>query len=193
MKRTRTFSEERTSAAEARRFVLEALGTLPGDVGESLALMVSELATNCIRHAQSTFEIAVERSGGVIRVEATDRAGGDPAIPSTAAADFSGRGLKIVEMLADEWGVRRTKAGGKTVWFTMSLPAADAGGAARPASRSRKRGSRAADGHRGPVKSEMAGAGLWRRRRMAGGHAAVRVERLRGRQRSNRGLLPGIG
>ena len=125
MKQTRCFSHERTAAPEARRFAAEAIGEVPIDVLQTIELMVSELATNCIRHAATNFELTVCRTPDEVRVEATDHAGGEPAIRSAKKSDSSGRGLRIVEMLADEWGVRRAPGRGKTVWFTLSIPAAE--------------------------------------------------------------------
>ena len=40
----------------------------------------------------------------------------------------SGRGLQIVDMLSDSWGVEPEDPSGKTVWFTMPAAAADAAG-----------------------------------------------------------------
>jgi hypothetical protein len=45
-----------------------------------------------------------------------------PTLRSTTPADRSGRGLAIVEKLASDWGVRRSRTGGKTVWFTVPVP-----------------------------------------------------------------------
>jgi hypothetical protein len=86
--------------------------------------MVSELATNCIRHTDGGFELTITRTGGGIRVEATDGAGGTPAMRSPKPTDPSGRGLKIVDMLSAEWGVDQHAAAGKTVWFTVPDTAA---------------------------------------------------------------------
>ena len=125
MKKTRSFSHERTAAPEARRFAAEAVGEVPVDVLQTIELMVSELATNCIRHAATNFELTVCRTRDEVRVEATDYAAGEPAIRPAKKMDLSGRGLRIVEMLADDWGVRRAGGPGKTVWFTLSIPSAE--------------------------------------------------------------------
>lgn len=100
---------------------------------EAVELMVSELATNCIRHTDSGFELTITRTGGDIRVEATDGAGGTPEMRSPKPTDPSGRGLKIIDMLSVEWGVDHRSETGKTVWFIVpdTAPAS-----AQPASRS---------------------------------------------------------
>ena len=86
--------------------------------------MVSELATNCIRHANVGFELTVMRSGGQIRVEVTDAARGEPTMRSPGPEDPSGRGLLIVNMLSTSWGVEHAPVRGKTVWFTYAGAAA---------------------------------------------------------------------
>jgi anti-sigma regulatory factor (Ser/Thr protein kinase) len=120
MRNTRTFPHEPQSVPAARRFATSVLrGTAP-DALEAIELMVSELATNCIRHTDSGFDLTITRSGGEIRVEATDRAGGTPIMRSPKPTDPSGRGLKIIDMLSAGWGVDSVPTEGKTVWFTIA-------------------------------------------------------------------------
>ncbi len=120
MTHTRTFPHEPESVPAARRFATSALRDVSVDTLEAVELMVSELATNCIRHTDSGFELTITRAGGDIRVEATDQAGGRPEMRSPKPTDPSGRGLKIVDTLSAEWGVDQGAAAGKTVWFTVS-------------------------------------------------------------------------
>jgi two-component sensor histidine kinase len=116
---TRTFPHEPGSVPAARRFATGALRGVSPDTLEAIELMVSELATNCIRHTDSGFELTITRAGGDIRVAATDEAGGKPEMRSPKPTDPSGRGLKIIDMLSAEWGVDQRAAAGKTVWFTV--------------------------------------------------------------------------
>jgi anti-sigma regulatory factor (Ser/Thr protein kinase) len=95
--------------------------------------MVSELATNCIRHTNSGFDLTVIRNGQDIRVEATDHAGGTPTMRSPEPTEPSGRGLKIIDMLSAGWGVQPQPSEGKTVWFTISDVAPAVAGGCRPA------------------------------------------------------------
>jgi anti-sigma regulatory factor (Ser/Thr protein kinase) len=126
MKRTRSFEHRPESVTEARRFATHLLGGVPEEVAESVELMVSELATNCVRHTDSGFDLTIALTPGEVRVEATDRAGGEPTMQSPTPSDLSGRGLRIVDMLAGAWGVERIgRAPGKTVWFTVAVPAED--------------------------------------------------------------------
>jgi serine/threonine-protein kinase RsbW len=120
MRNTRAFPHEPRSVPAARQFATSVLhGTSP-DTLEAIELMVSELATNCIRHTHSAFELTIIRNGQEIRVEATDRAGGTPTMRSPKPTDPSGRGLKIIDMLSAGWGVEWAPIEGKTVWFTIA-------------------------------------------------------------------------
>lgn len=117
---TRTFAHDAQSVPAARRFATSFLRGVSADTLQAVELMVSELATNCIRHTNSGFELTIIRTGRQIRVEATDRAGGTPTMRSPKPTEPSGRGLKIVDMLSARWGVSRAAARGKTVWFTIT-------------------------------------------------------------------------
>ena len=126
MKHARTFPHEPESVPAARRFATGVLRGAAPDTLEVIELMVSELATNCIRHTDSGFELTITRVDGDIRVEATDGADGAPEMRSPEPTDPSGRGLKIIDMLSAGWGVEHRNATGKTVWFTVpdTAPAA---------------------------------------------------------------------
>jgi serine/threonine-protein kinase RsbW len=119
MKRARSFSHDPRSVPAARRFASSAIAGASPETIEAVELMVSELATNCIRHTDGGFELTIARTGQTIRVEATDGAGGNPTMRSPKPTDPTGRGLKIVDMLSSRWGVERGDRHGKTVWFTV--------------------------------------------------------------------------
>ncbi len=129
MRRMRTFPAIPQSVHAARRFATDTLSTSPASTVEAVELMVSELATNCIRHERTSFHITILGSTQEIRVEVTDSGSGTPTMRSPGPDEPSGRGLQIVDMLSDSWGVEPENPSGKTVWFTM--PAATA---MRPAS-----------------------------------------------------------
>jgi anti-sigma regulatory factor (Ser/Thr protein kinase) len=104
----------------ARRFVRDVLNDRPPELVEAAELMASELATNCVRHAHTEFELAIH-TDGQIRIEVSDRGEGRPTLLSPAPREVSGRGLRIVEAMADAWGVTPA-ANGKAVWFTLQHP-----------------------------------------------------------------------
>ncbi len=89
---------------------------------ESVALMVSELATNVLVHAATGFTVTVERRGDYLRIEVRDAGGGAPILRSPPPSEPHGRGLRIVGEFAADWGVDGLDDGpGKSVWFTMCL------------------------------------------------------------------------
>jgi len=130
MRTVRGFACESESVTAARHFVREALRGQPLESAELAELMTSELATNSVRHAHSKFEITI-LLGQEIRVEVRDCGGGDPERLSPSPEDPSGRGLLIVESMAEQWGVRRSERG-KTVWFTLPASPARASGDSEP-------------------------------------------------------------
>lgn len=106
----------------ARRLAVESLPGVSGVASETVALVVSELVTNCVRHAGTEFRLRVISNPNQIQVEVTDTAGGQPRVKQPAPTDPHGRGLQIVETLARRWGVVPAGDGtGKTVWCTVAL------------------------------------------------------------------------
>jgi anti-sigma regulatory factor (Ser/Thr protein kinase) len=104
---------------------------------EAAELMASELATNCVRHAHTGFEMTIH-SDGQIRVEVRDTGEGRPKLLSPTPREVSGRGLRIVEAMSDDWGVIPA-SNGKAVWFTLSQRDAPREVASSPRSGSRQR------------------------------------------------------
>ena len=145
MRLTRTFPAEPQSVGSARRFAAGLVTEGPPELRETIELMVSELATNCVRHVNASFEVSLERTGDSYPVEVRDEGGGRPAMRSPSPEDVSGRGLRIVDLLAARWGVRYDADAGKTVWFTLTAPQPDAAGEviAHQMTPSRRSGGRA--------------------------------------------------
>jgi anti-sigma regulatory factor (Ser/Thr protein kinase) len=85
-------------------------------------LIVSELATNAVIHSGARFDITVERLNDVtVRVEVRDFGDGTPRLLDRGASADSGRGLQIVDLLAETWGVDTRPGGrGKSTWFIVS-------------------------------------------------------------------------
>jgi serine/threonine-protein kinase RsbW len=98
--------------------VRDVLSDHPRAVTDAAELLASELTTNCVRHAHTDFELTVEVDRHV-RVEVRDRGTGTPRVLSPRPTDPSGRGLRIVDALSDDWGVEE-RSDGKAVWFTLS-------------------------------------------------------------------------
>ncbi|MEU4048692.1 ATP-binding protein [Streptomyces olivaceus] len=96
-----------------------------GSVGDLAALLVSELATNALRHAAGPIGVRLVRgpdgAAGVLLVEVSDPL---PDLPRERVArpdDEDGRGLQLVASTARRWGTR-SGGTGKTVWFELTVP-----------------------------------------------------------------------
>jgi anti-sigma regulatory factor (Ser/Thr protein kinase) len=120
MREARTFPHAVTSVSQARRYVTTTLADVPAELVDSVALMVSELATNACKHANTDFVVTIEQVGRQIRIEVTDGGSGEPRPRTPAHDELSGRGLRIVEALSDDWGVIPAEGAGKTVWFSVN-------------------------------------------------------------------------
>ena len=131
MRKTRRFPSEPESVGAARRFATDPLKGVSTDAIAAVELMVSELATNCVRHAGMAFDLTIAQEQGTIRVEVTDRAGGTPEMRSPGPEDPTGRGLQIVNIFSEDWGVDPGPTGGKTVWFTVQAQASEPTGVGR--------------------------------------------------------------
>ena len=123
--RSDLFPCDPASVKAARRFVVECVELLGLQRLPDVQLMVSELATNAVLHAQSQFDLVLERvDRNTVRVELRDFGQGAPTVVPGEAGSGGGRGLKIVDLLAQKWGVENRPAGqGKSTWFVVSLGA----------------------------------------------------------------------
>jgi len=140
---TKRFRGGVTAARIARQAVREEFkDALPRRRLADVELLVSELATNSVRHAgcgeadEISLEAAVEADR--VRVCLSDAGDGfEPHTPRPPPNGTSGGyGLVLLDRLSDRWGVH--KEGGFSVWFEVQrdrLPfgADDRGPRARPA------------------------------------------------------------
>jgi anti-sigma regulatory factor (Ser/Thr protein kinase) len=113
------------SVAAARAFVRRALATgCAPDVVDVATLLASELVTNAILHARTPVRVAVTSGPRTVRVEVADRSSAPPRVRDFAPEAVTGRGLQMIESLADAWGVEPDGAG-KVVWFEVTRTGAD--------------------------------------------------------------------
>jgi anti-sigma regulatory factor (Ser/Thr protein kinase) len=103
---------------------------LPGDVCTDAVLLVSELATNAVIHSGSDRMLCglSLTSREQLRIEVHDdgHTSARPACSGSGSGsrDESGRGLLIVQQLADSWGTARSgRTGGNIVWAVLRLGA----------------------------------------------------------------------
>jgi anti-sigma regulatory factor (Ser/Thr protein kinase) len=106
----------------------DALESLRGQLDEAriddLRLVVSELVTNSVRHANldpdAWITLRVDAGADTIRVEIHDDGRGFQAdVTPTSMYQESGWGLFLISQIADRWGVS-TDAAGTTVWLEIA-------------------------------------------------------------------------
>ncbi|MCX5203375.1 ATP-binding protein [Streptomyces sp. NBC_00237] len=111
-----------TAVAEARRALRELLRHWgQPDCTDVAELLTSELVTNALIHTESDAELTATLAASTLRVEVRDQLSRMPE-PRLASCDENthGRGLLLVQALADAWGVRMQGHGpGKVVWFEL--------------------------------------------------------------------------
>jgi serine/threonine-protein kinase RsbW len=107
----------------ARQVAQEALASwrMPDELAETTVLLISELVTNAVRHADTgglALVLRLETAGSWLRIEVHDA---DPCPPQPRTPDRldgSGFGFVLIEALADKWGVREATVG-KVVWAEL--------------------------------------------------------------------------
>ena len=108
------------SVARIRRFAADAARTTaPAVDRDTVALLVSEVATNALVHGNGDVQVRVTSSEGVLLVEVSDESPRLPVPRAAAPLEEGGRGLALVETLASRWGVR-PEGPGKVVWFELA-------------------------------------------------------------------------
>ena len=135
-------------------------------LADDISLVTTELVTNVVLHARSELEVVLE-VGDRVRLEVHDRSPRAPTLRTVSELAMTGRGLRLVDLLASAWGAQPT-AGGKLVWCEFALPAPNGGAC----------GVRSADGTADPLPDPGAGGGRTARR----GVGRLLARRLAGRR-----------
>jgi anti-sigma regulatory factor (Ser/Thr protein kinase) len=91
------------------------------DVVATVQLLTSEVVTNAIVHAGSGPQLTVCLAPPTVRVAVADECGGRPVRRCPPPESLTGRGMVIVDELAEAWGVEPSDEGGKQVWFEVPL------------------------------------------------------------------------
>jgi anti-sigma regulatory factor (Ser/Thr protein kinase) len=106
---------------------LDGLGVPPTFI-EEVRLVVSELVTNAVTHANSAVRVRADVDDGRLRLEVHDESSQPPALIDTPTP-AGGYGLHFVAQLTDDWGGSTTPTG-KRVWierrFADPIPNNDA-------------------------------------------------------------------
>lgn len=114
-------SSEVSSLGKGRRFVADKLRLwgVEEERVEPVMLVANELIANAIVHARSAPLVRLEQSGSALLLRVSD---GSPDLPVARPVTLDrhgGRGLLLVEALADRWGIDANSSG-KTVWATFA-------------------------------------------------------------------------
>jgi len=107
--------------ALARDAIRSLDGTVPADMVEDAALLVSELVTNGVKYGgEGKIRLEIDFEPDHLRAEIVDQGSGfEPqtrANRDMALSDEGGWGLHLVETLAADWGVHE---GSTHVWFEL--------------------------------------------------------------------------
>lgn len=114
---SREFPGALESVADVRAFIKEFFA--PGMTRQDALLLVSELASNAVRHVGGSYVVSVHTGRDFTRVAVTDSGGISiprPRPPSDTRE--GGRGLALVEAYATAWG-SQVEPTGRTVWFEL--------------------------------------------------------------------------
>jgi uncharacterized protein YoaH (UPF0181 family) len=105
----------------ARHFTLDTLTKWQlSRIANETALIVTELATNAVVHANSAFRVIMFRSPAGLRLAVEDADRSSPQPRRAGRRDVTGRGMNLVATIAEQWGCD-VSAAGKTVWAEIPL------------------------------------------------------------------------
>jgi anti-sigma regulatory factor (Ser/Thr protein kinase) len=112
----------------ARHFVRRAVDSLAGgdctEVAEDAELLASEAISNAVVHARTDVIVTVRRQPESFLVSVHDHDPTPlppPTRPDPDSLQPGGRGLLIIDALAEDWGVDQVHDDGKVVWFTLGF------------------------------------------------------------------------
>lgn len=125
---SRSFKADRTAPRSARHALDELNGEIDAPLKADIRLLVSEVVTNSVIHAQPELpgEVTLDvwASDDIVRVAVTDRGPGFVVEDPPRGGERSGWGLMMVDRLSDRWGVELEN--GTEVWFEFARPAGKA-------------------------------------------------------------------
>lgn len=115
-----TLPADAASAAAARRFVADVLwqrGFSPDGIYNAV-LLTSEAITNALVHAGTPIDVVVVADALMARIEVHDAHAGVPVVRRLPADASAGRGLHVIQAVAEAWGVDRC-GDTKCIWFEV--------------------------------------------------------------------------
>jgi two-component sensor histidine kinase len=98
----------------ARQYVSQQLH-LPGDVTQTVAVVVGELVTNAVLHGSPPVHLSVDLDANRVRIEVDDS---DPLV---GPRHPESRGLRMVQDFATNYGISHGDSVGKTIWAEIAF------------------------------------------------------------------------
>ncbi|MEW9264547.1 ATP-binding protein [Kineococcus endophyticus] len=103
----------------ARHWATEHCADALSEQGQAvLELLTSEVVANAVLHGREPLTLTVQCEPGEVTVEVTDASPDLPVLKQVAAEATGGRGVALVDALAQRWGAER-RGQGKRTWFTV--------------------------------------------------------------------------
>ncbi|MCZ9346446.1 ATP-binding protein [Streptomyces sp. TRM76130] len=119
----RAFPGLAEQVVQVRHFVAAMIAE--GGPVDDAVLVVSELATNAVRHSRSGsaggwFLVVVGFGDGLVRIEVVDQGGERvPHLCDVTSQEEGGRGLLLIASCAKDWGVKNWPDG-RSVWAELA-------------------------------------------------------------------------
>lgn len=88
---------------------------------DEVVVMASELVANVLGHTDSAANVTVTAEPEHLRVAVADSSADLPVLRPADPRRLGGNGLRIVDVVADDWGTINHPDNGKEVWFTRRL------------------------------------------------------------------------
>jgi anti-sigma regulatory factor (Ser/Thr protein kinase) len=115
----RQFPAAASAPRAARSFVTETLRRWSLDpLVDAAAIVVTELATNAVRHAHTAFVVAITVRANGVEIAVRDGSRMPPVAREPDLSPLTGRGLLLIAALAHGWGTQDLD-GGKLVWAEL--------------------------------------------------------------------------
>jgi anti-sigma regulatory factor (Ser/Thr protein kinase) len=116
-----SFTPEPTVPGVVRRRLVPVLARwgVAAEDGDTALLVINELVSNAVEHAETLLTLKVSSTGAAVLVEVGDGARTEPRLQPVDYGAVRGRGLQFVDALARHWGWTM-QPGGKTVWAEIA-------------------------------------------------------------------------
>ena len=104
----------------ARHWVVDTCTACSAEVDLGvLELLTTEVVANAVLHGEGPVCIDLTCEDGWVRVSVGDADPRRPVVRHVGAGATGGRGMALVDALADRWGADAAPGGGKAVWFEL--------------------------------------------------------------------------